>query len=74
MAKPATKKPAIEDDAIQLLEAFCSAAVTDRYRRNNGIQNLARMYQADQHQIRGMQDRLDARMHARAERDKPAEK
>lgn len=55
------------EDPIELLERFCSAAQTDRYRRNNGLMNLVRAYQIEQGAIKELQNRLDQRNERRGE-------
>ena len=52
---------AVGGDAILLCEALVAACNTDRFRRNNELQNLARGYQVSQIAIRELQDRLDQR-------------
>lgn len=53
-------------DAVALLEAAASAAQSDRFRRNNALQNLVRGYQVTQLEIKEVQGRLDARISDRA--------
>lgn len=53
-------------DAIQLMEAACAACQTDRYRRNNELQGMVRMWQVSQFAIRDLQDRLDLRTERKA--------
>ena len=63
-----------EPDAIALMEAACAACQTDRYRRNNELQGMVRMWQVQQHAIRDLQDRLDLRTARKAEANAAANK
>ncbi len=48
-------------DAIALIEAFCAAVQTDRFRRNSSLQALARQWQVQQHAALEHQRRHDRR-------------
>ena len=52
-------------DPVVLMEAVVAAAQTDRYRRNNALQNLVRGFLVSQVEIRDMQARLDLRWNAK---------
>ena len=57
-----------EPDAIALIEKFCAAVQTDRFRGNSELQALARQWMVQQTNARTLQGRLDQRMTSRRAR------
>lgn len=59
-----------EPDAFALIEAFCAAVTTDRYRKNRELQDVAKTWMIHQKAARDWQARIDKRaeMNARTKR------